>query len=91
MITTNKVPMQHPMLKDREGKPKIQYINKLTVDSGKAAKMGYVPVPKPEAPPQSTAPVPVFNPEPVQYNEPQAVQDEPIKKKRTRKPKTNQE
>lgn len=51
---TLRVPMYHPWRKDENGDPAIQHINPATVRSGKAAKLGYVPVPKVEAPP--TAP-----------------------------------
>ena len=43
--------MQHPTMMGNDGKPKIQLLNKRTVDSGKAGKMGYIPVQSPEAPP----------------------------------------
>lgn len=49
---TLKVPMYHPWRKDEYGNPAIQHINPATVRSGKAAVMGYLPVPVPEAPPK---------------------------------------
>jgi hypothetical protein len=57
---TLKVPMYHPWRKDEYGNPAIQHINPATVRSGKAAVMGYLPVPVPEAPPKppvATSPV----------------------------------
>lgn len=46
-----KVAMLHPKMKNREGKTKIFHINKRTVDSGKAAKMGFEPIQEAEQPP----------------------------------------
>lgn len=46
-----RVRMYHPWKKDSEGNAAIQEINKRTVDTGMAAKLGYLPVPIAEAPP----------------------------------------
>lgn len=57
-----RIPMQHPTKRDENGKPVVQQINARTVASGKAAKLGYTPVPQPEQPPvfkQSTEPIEV--------------------------------
>ena len=56
--------MYHPWRKDEHGNPAIQFINPATVKSGKAAMMGYVPVPVIEAPPSPVPPVPTPNPKP---------------------------
>ena len=50
------IPMQHPFKKDRNGMPFIQKVNAKTVKSGKAAKLGYIPVPQSATPPPTTAP-----------------------------------
>ena len=50
------IPMQHPFKKDRNGLPFIQRVNAKTVKSGKAAKLGYIPVPQSATPPPTTAP-----------------------------------
>lgn len=49
------VPMQHPFKKDRNGLPFIQRVNAKTVKSGKAAKLGYIPVPQIATPPPAPA------------------------------------
>ena len=78
--------MQHPFKIGRDGKPQIQLINKRTVDSGKAAKLGYIPVQTPEAPPKPVAPDPVIE----TFTEQSAVVNEEVEapqiKIRTRKP-----
>ena len=45
MSKSTKIPMYHPWRKDADGKPLIQQINPKTVNTGKASKMGYTPVP----------------------------------------------
>ena len=57
-MNNNRVPMQHPFKKGKDGKPQIQLINKQTVDSGKASKMGYIPIEIAQAPPK---PVPQYD------------------------------
>jgi len=48
--------MQHPTKKDESGNPRVQYLNPKTVKSGKAGKMGYIPVAVPEKAPDFAKP-----------------------------------
>ena len=51
--------MQHPTKLDRNGEPFIQRVNIKTVNSGKAQKLGYIPVPdKATAPPAKPVVIP---------------------------------
>jgi len=56
MKKQERIPMQHPTKKDEFGMPKIQHINPKTVKSGKAAKMGFLPIPKVERAPDFGVP-----------------------------------
>lgn len=63
---SNRVPMYHPWKRNPDGSRSIQLINKQTVKSGLAAKMGYLPVPQPEAPPVMVVPPPSAKAEPIE-------------------------
>lgn len=51
-----KVKMLHPTKKDRDGNPATFEVNERTVKSGKAAKMGFLPIEEVQAPPAKVNP-----------------------------------
>ena len=50
-MSNTRIKMYHPWKRNSDGTPKIQTINKKTVDSGKAAMLGYTKVIEAEKPP----------------------------------------